>query len=144
MNIVCWKDAIPGKVLADILDLAQECQLPEQFDTTCDLIYTWMEEGKIVGVIAFKTVLFSDGQMIPRFEHIFGTEDVRKTVKGVKFLLSVEQQIFEYGFKQMWAYVTKERQAMYDYALKFGFREYANDSKGSFLVKNLDKKKRRF
>jgi hypothetical protein len=142
--MVCWSEGIPTEVMAEIEALAKTCDINEPFDKECDLIYTWVEDGKIVAVIAFKRVLFTNGQVIPRFEHIFGIEDVRKTIKGVKFLLRVEEDIFDFGFRQMWAYVTNERQKMYQYALKFGFKEYNTDKNGSYLVKNLDKKKRRF
>jgi N-acetylglutamate synthase-like GNAT family acetyltransferase len=136
---------IPNEVLKEILDLSVECKLPEVFDQECDMIYTWVEDKEIVAVAAFKVVLFSDGTVLPRFEHIFGREDVRKSSKGVRFMLNVEKAIFEFGFSQLWAYITNERKQMYEYALRFGFSEYSKDDEGKFLVKNLvSGKKRRF
>ena len=149
IKIVKWDNTatnpIPNDVMKEILDLSVECKIPEAFDKDCDLIFGWVEKDKIVAIAAFKIVLFSDGTVLPRFEHIFGIEDVRKTTKGVRFLLNVEKAIFDFGFQQMWSYITKERKEMYDYAIKFGFTEYAKDDEGKFLVKNLlSKKQRRF
>lgn len=148
-HIVKWentaKNPLAPSIMQSIIDLAEECGIDEEFDTECDLIFTWIEAREIIAVIAFKTVLFSNGMFLPRFEHVFGREDVRKTIKGVRFLINVEKAIFDFGYKQMWAYITNERQEMYDYAVKFGFREYAKDDNGNFLVKNLSpKNKRRF
>ena len=149
IQMVKWTNTVenpmPAEVMKTILELAEECKINEPFDQECDLIFTWVEKKRLVAVAAFKVVLFSDGHVLPRFEHIFGIEDVRKTTKGVRFLLNVEKAIFDFGFQQMWAYITKERKEMYDYAIKFGFQEYAKDEEGKFLVKNLlSKKQRRF
>jgi hypothetical protein len=149
IKIVKWDNTaanpIPNDVLKEILDLSVECKIQEVFDKDCDLIFTWVENGKIVAVAAFKITLFSDGTVLPRFEHIFGVENVRKSTKGVRFMLNVEKAIFDYGFQQMWSYINKERQEMYAYALRFGFSEYARDDDGKYLVKHLiPKKQRRF
>jgi hypothetical protein len=147
LQIVKWENSVanpmPKAVMRQVVDLAKRCNLPEAFDEECDIIFTWVEGRAIVAVAAFKVILFSDGQVLPRFEHIFGVEDVRKTVKGVRFMLNVERAIFDFGFQQMWAYITKERKEMYDYAVKFGFKEYASDQEGKFLVKSLLTKKQR-
>jgi len=147
VQMIKWENTatnpMPKEVMKQILELAEECKLHEAFDQECDMIYTWVEDKKIVAVAAFKVVLFSDGTVLPRFEHIFGRADVRKTIKGVRFMLNVEKAIFDFGFQQMWAYITKERKEMYDYAVKFGFTEYAKDEEGKFLVKNLLTKKQR-
>ena len=149
IKIVKWENTatnpIPNEVMKEILDLSVECKIQEVFDKDCDLIFTWVENGKIVAVAAFKITLFSDGTVLPRFEHIFGVENVRKSTKGVRFMLNVEKAIFDFGFQQLWSYITKEREERYKFALRFGFTEYAKDDEGKFLVKNLmSKKTRRF
>jgi N-acetylglutamate synthase-like GNAT family acetyltransferase len=141
LEIYCYDQNMPTSVLGAILDLAQECGIGEPFDNTCDLVYTWVLNKKIVAVIAFKKVLFSSGQVIPRLEHVFGHPDIQKTRRGVMFLLSVEQQIMDYGFQQMFSYIEKTRGYMYDYAIKFGFKEYAKDLKGAYLIKDLTKRR---
>jgi hypothetical protein len=132
---------MPGDVLLEIEALAKTCGINEEYDRACDLVYTWVIDEKIVAVIAFKKVLFTDGQTIPRLEHIFGLPEVQKTRRGVIFLLSVEQQIMEYGFKQMWAFIDRTRGYMYDYAVKFGFKEYAASKDGTYLIKNITKRR---
>jgi len=142
ITIVCYTEPIPAEVTAEIVALAAECKIEEAYDAGCDLVYTWVENKKIVAVIAFKRVLFSDGRTIPRWEHVFYHKSVKTTKKALLFLLSVEQQVYEYGFKQVMAYVESTRKYMLDYALKFGFREYATSGNGSFLVKDLTNNKR--
>jgi hypothetical protein len=137
MIIAEYEGIIPGEVMNEIVALAKTCNIGEQFDEGCDLIYCWLKDGKIVGCIAFKRVLFSNGSVLPRFEHIFGIEAVRKTSAGPRFLIEVQHRIAAKGFKQFWAYVSHERIEMLNYALKFNLVEYARDDKGVYLAKNI-------
>ena len=137
MIIAEYEGTIPGEVMAEIVALAKDCSIGERFDEGCDLIYCWLKEGKIVGVIAFKRVLFSNGSVLPRFEHVFGIEAVRKTSAGPRFLIEVQHRIAAKGYRQMWCYVSNDRGYMKDYAIKFNFVEYARDEQGTYLVKTI-------
>lgn len=147
VNILYWHDPIPPKVVEELVKMAKENNIGEPYDTNCDMVYTWVEEGKIVGAVAFQKVLFSDGQIIPRIEHIIFDKDHdshKAARSSFVFLLKVEQLIMEYGFTQMWAYVDRTRHYMYELAIKFGFKEYNHDEQGNYMIKNLNLKKRRF
>lgn len=143
-DIICFEGTLSEPILIDIVALAKECDIGEEYDKSCDLVYVWLEEGKMTGIIAFKKVLFSSGQTIPRLEHLFYRHSPTSDRKAIFVLLTVEQRIIDEGYKQMWAYIEKTRQYMYDYAMKYGFKEYARDEQGSFVSKNLTQKKRRF
>ena len=140
-HIVCWNSMIPNEVLDKIVQFAKECNIPEEYDRACDLVYTMSEDGKIVAVIALKRVLFSDGRTIPRWEHIFVAPHIRRSKKGLYFLLTVEQRILEDGFNQIWAYVNKNMDSIYEHLTKFGFKEYDNDQSGNYLIKNITKRR---
>ena len=137
MVIAEYEGTIPSEVMAEIVALAKTCQIGEAFDEGCDLIYCWLKDGRIVGVIGFRKILFSNGSVLPRFEHIFGIEAVRKTSAGPRFLIEVQHRIAAKGFRQFWAYVSPAREDMYQYAIKFGMKQYAADEGGRYLVKTI-------
>ena len=140
-NIICWNTKVPSDVLAYIKQFALQCEINEEFDPDCDLVYTMSEDSKIVAVIALKRVLFTDGRTIPRWEHIFVAPNIKRSKKGLFFLLHVEQRILEDGYQQIWAYINKNREEMYEHAVKFGFKEYAKDENGNYLIKNITKRR---
>lgn len=142
LDIKYWSAPIPEIVEHRIIQFAEKNDIGEKYDTACDMVYTMQEAGEIVAVIAFKQVLFTDGRVIPRWEHIILSESVRRNKKGLFFLLTVEQQIRELGFSQLWAYINKVKQDMFDYAIKFGFKPYSKDNNGDYLSKDITKRKR--
>jgi hypothetical protein len=130
---------ISSDLQAKIVAFAKSCEIGEDFDLACDLIYIWTVNSEIVAVIAFKRVLFSDGRMIPRIEHVIfdkNHDSHRAVHDGYRFLLTAFQNVKEIGFSQVFAYIT-ERPKMRELAVKFGFRPYHSDSKGDYLVKDL-------
>ena len=137
MTINEYDGKLPVAVEAEIIALCEACKMGENYDTACDLVYIWIKDEKIVGVIAFKRTFFDKGLNGLRIEHIFGTEAVRKTIQGPQFLIKVFSMVAKKGFNQVWCYVTSAKKYMYNYAIKFGFTQYANDNNGVFLVKNI-------
>jgi len=137
LDIRVFDQSMPGDVLMEVIQLAKDCNIGEPFDRTCDLVYLWVIDNKIVGVAAFKRYEFSPTNVVPRMEHIFGPKHVQKTMRGVKFLLSCIADIKERGYKQVWCYIAPEKQYMKVLADKFGFKSYAKDDSGEFFIKDL-------
>ena len=127
-----YEGKLPVEIEAEIVALSKICKISEDYDLACDLVYIWVKDGKIVGVIAYKREYFDDGRVIPRIEHIFGTIEVRKTISGVKFLRYTEKALMARGFNQITAYITN-KEYMREYALKDGYVEYSEKC----FVKNL-------
>lgn len=128
---------VPIDILTEITALSKECNINEYYDLACDLVYIWKVNEKIVAVIAFKRCKFQDGRIIPRFEHIFYSEEVRSTKKAYAFILSAMRDLKEKGHQQCWAYVKPNKKYMEDYALKFGFNVFNSDLEGKYLYKDL-------
>lgn len=142
LEILHWNGQVPDpETLAKIDRFAKECEIGENYDQACDQVYILKEAGEIVGVIALKQTLFSDGRTIPVWEHIIFAPHIQRTKKALYFLLNVEQRIFEEGFKTVLAFVAKQRVQMIEYALKFGFKEYDANEIAVFLMKNIQKRR---
>ena len=143
LDFNCWQRSIPGDVVAEIISLAHEMNIGEEYDRACDLVYTWSEDNKIVALIAFKQTLFSDGRIIPRIEHIIFDKNHhsdKKARTGFIFFLHVFKDLAS-KFDSVWAYIQPEKKYMEDYALRFGFSVYSYDGKGNYLVKHLNKER---
>lgn len=139
LDIRKYESTINSAVLKEIEELGKRCDIREPFDTSCDIVYTWVIDDCIVGVAAFKKYLFNEQtqEVVPRFEHIFGLPEVQKTMRGVKFLLSCISDLKDMGFKKIWCYIMPDKKYMEVYADKLGFKCYAEDPTGKFYLKEL-------
>ena len=142
IQIAIFEGVTPKVVLDDIIALAKECQIGEEYDTSCDMVYCLIEDNKPAAVVAFKKVLFTDGNIYPRIEHSFGNKDVQMHIKGIRFLFKCFDDVQSKGYAQIWAYIKPDKDYMEKLALKCDFQKYAKDSEGNYLVKYLNQKRR--
>lgn len=145
IEIKSYDGLLPDDVLIEVEALAEQYNIGEPYNRDADMTYTWVEGGKIVAVVAFQRVLFSDGRTIPRLGHVIFDKEHDSHAKAkasYAFMMMIEQQIIEYGYEQMWAYIYKTRKVMHNLAIRFGFQQYDEDTKGVFVIKNITKRRK--
>jgi hypothetical protein len=135
-----YEDSIDSVTLSEIVKFAADCEIGEDFDTGCDLVYTWTEFNKIVAVIAFKRYEFEPGRIVPRVEHIVFDKNHnshKQARSSYRFLLYAFSDIKKRGYAQVWAYILTGKEYMKKLAEKFGFKKYAEDKDGEYLAIQL-------
>jgi negative regulator of replication initiation len=140
LNFTVYEDLIDSSVMKKILALARKCDIGEDFDTKCDLIYTWQDGKKIVACVAFKKTKFADDRIVPRVEHIIFHPDFaskKKARSSFLFLLKAFNDVKERGFAQVWAYIGPTKLYMKKMALRFGFNKYSEDTDGEYFALQL-------
>lgn len=137
MNHIIQYDAnYPPGILDEILLLAKTCNIGEEYNSGCDIVYVWIRNDQIVAVIALTLTLFTDGQLLPRWEHVFYHPSVRRTRHAYSFILQVFQALTG-KHKRVFCLVGKEKDQMKQYAMKFGFYSYKETPEGTYLIKEL-------
>jgi len=140
LNFTVYEDVIDASVMKKILALARKCEIGEDFDTKCDLIYTWQDGKKIVACIAFKKTKFADDRIVPRVEHIIfhpEFDSKKKARSSFLFLLKAFNDVKERGYQQVWAFIKPSKEYMKKLAVKFGFVKYQEDTDGEYFVLQL-------
>lgn len=141
-EILYWNGSVPPpEMIARIERFMKLCEAPDTYDRACDQVYVMVDADEITAVLALKRVLFSDGSVIPAFQHVILAPHIQRSKKALYFLMNAEQRLLEDGFKRMLAYILKQRGEIMTLALKFGFKEYAENDMGVFLQKNINNRR---
>jgi hypothetical protein len=142
MTINEYDGKLPVEVEAEIIALCEACKMGENYDTACDLVYIWIKDEKIVGVIAFKLYKFTDGRELPRIQHVIFHPDYASKKKARSSFLFLRKVFVMVGkkYSQCWAYVVSSipiEQYMKQMAIKLGFKKYSEDKDGEYFALQL-------
>ncbi len=123
-----------------ILELITHAEIGEEFRTEAQYKFVGKYKDKLIGIVAYEVVkLEIDGETneYPRFIHVIIHPDFRRKRILIPFLIQTERILNRDGYFQTMAYIKTEKAQMMELAMKFGYKQYAEDTEGKFFYKNI-------
>ena len=121
----------------DILEFLLDTPIPDEFEWKADFKYLYYKDSKIVGMMIYKLVPMV-GKPTPLCVHIIGEEKFKKTPTAYKFMLETFKDLAK-DYKTLCAHIPNERTYIINEMVRFGFREYSEDSYGKYYFLGLEK-----
>jgi hypothetical protein len=121
----------------DILEFLLDTPIPEEFEWKSDFKYLYYKDSKILGMMIYKLIPMV-GKPTPVVMHIVATEGFRKTRAGYQFMIDTFKDLAK-DYSTLVTHIPNERTYIIEPMIKFGFREYSEDSYGKFYFLDLGK-----
>jgi hypothetical protein len=127
-------------VTEEIKSLIKKSGLDEPFDwINVKHIIQGKYNNELVGIVVYGETN-TQGKVYPRFMHVIFNPKYKRTKKALDLMILSEQEIKKLGFDQIIVFIWKElnnKDMKEKYALKFGYKHYADTSNGKYFYKNI-------
>lgn len=127
-------------VTEEIKSLILNSGLDEPFDwVNVKHIIRGKYDDELVGIVVYGEITLQ-GKLYPRFLHVIFSPKYKRSKKALDLLILSEQEIKKLGFNQIITFIHKElnnKSMKEKYALKFGYKHYADTGDGKLFYKNI-------
>lgn len=115
----------------------EEVELKEYFNYEAEYIFADIEDGKILGLVAYMMDDYDGGRILPRYVHVILGKSLRRRRRLIDLLKYAEDKLIFEGFKECFAYIYKTKEQMIRYAEKFGFKKTLETADAYYLLKPI-------
>ena len=114
-----------------------ETKIPDEFEWKAALKYLYYKNGRVVGMMIYNLVPMV-GKLTPLCVHIVGEEKFKKTPTAYKFMIATFKDLAK-DYKTLVTHIPNDRTYIINEMVRFGFKEYSEDSYGRYYFLDLEK-----